>query len=122
VREDGVDSEWIEWTLPPVGLNADQTRALRRTILAKGRDVAQDLDRMVAGAAPRSPDLLDVAPGETSIAKARRFLALIERKLKAIATGTYGMCPSCGAPIPYAALERVPWLETCRACAALRRR
>jgi RNA polymerase-binding transcription factor DksA len=114
-----VDSEWIEWTLPPVGLDADQTRELKRTLVAKGRDVAQDLDRLVAGLAPRSPDLLDVGHGETPIGKARRFLALIERKLKAIAAGTYGICPSCDAPITLVALHRIPWRELCGACARL---
>ena len=46
-------------------------------------------------------------------------LALIERALMRLASGTYGTCVSCGADISLARLEQNPAVETCDACAPL---
>ncbi|MEL7111026.1 MAG: TraR/DksA C4-type zinc finger protein [Pseudomonadota bacterium] len=44
-------------------------------------------------------------------------LASIERALLRLASGTYGICLSCGSDISLARLERNPAVETCDACA-----
>lgn len=43
-------------------------------------------------------------------------LASIERALTRLASGTYGICVSCGADISLACLERNPAIETCDSC------
>ena len=43
-------------------------------------------------------------------------LAMIERALLRLASGTYGTCVSCGADISLKRLEQNPAVETCDAC------
>ena len=43
-------------------------------------------------------------------------LASIERALLRLASGTYGICVSCGADISLRRLEHNPAVETCDAC------
>lgn len=44
-------------------------------------------------------------------------LAEVEAALTRIASGTYGLCPECGKPIPQARLRAVPYAQFCMACA-----
>jgi len=46
----------------------------------------------------------------------------IDAALARIATGDYGRCESCAAPIPAARLEALPTALTCVECAAARER
>ena len=43
-------------------------------------------------------------------------LASIERALKRLSSGTYGICISCGADISLQRLEQNPAIETCDTC------
>lgn len=43
-------------------------------------------------------------------------LASIERALTRLASGTYGVCVSCGADISLKRLEQNPAVETCHLC------
>ncbi|MEL6862264.1 MAG: TraR/DksA C4-type zinc finger protein [Pseudomonadota bacterium] len=43
-------------------------------------------------------------------------LASIERALSRLASGTYGICVTCGDDISLARLERNPAVETCAKC------
>ena len=43
-------------------------------------------------------------------------LASIERALLRLASGTYGICISCGADISLRRLEQNPAIETCESC------
>ncbi len=43
-------------------------------------------------------------------------LALIESALHRLASGTYGICVSCGSDISLARLEANPAIETCACC------
>ena len=45
-----------------------------------------------------------------------RMLAAIDASLQRIDDGTYGMCTSCGAPIPEGRLEAYPWAGMCIDC------
>ena len=52
------------------------------------------------------------------IAQAREHLAEVEAALGRTQDGTYGVCESCGQPIPSARLEARPVARTCITCAA----
>ena len=43
-------------------------------------------------------------------------LALIDRALYRLSSGTYGVCTACGADIELTRLERNPAIETCGSC------
>jgi RNA polymerase-binding protein DksA len=43
-------------------------------------------------------------------------LAQVERALEKLAKGTYGLCDSCGKPIPPARLEAIPQANLCLEC------
>ena len=49
-------------------------------------------------------------------------LARTERALEKLEQGTYGVCDSCGAPIPERRLEAMPDTVLCLECAAAQRR
>lgn len=44
-------------------------------------------------------------------------LALVDAAIERIEEGTYGLCTSCGKPIPEERLEVLPWAATCVPCA-----
>jgi hypothetical protein len=99
-------------------LTTDELATLRPRLLKKGAEVAEILSRLLAGEKVRIDDLLAPKPGETPIEKARRYLAVIDARIKALAAGTYGSCDQCDSPIPYPYLAELPWMDTCRACHA----
>jgi RNA polymerase-binding transcription factor DksA len=103
---------------PPPLFTQDELGRLRRKLLAKGRDLAQELSELMAGLKPKATDLLEAKPGETRIERVRRYLDLVDRKIKAVAAGRYGLCDSCATPIPLVQLNELPWLERCAGCRA----
>ena len=46
----------------------------------------------------------------------RDLLVRVEAAIKSIEEGTYGLCVSCGAPIPRERLAAVPYTDRCVAC------
>lgn len=48
----------------------------------------------------------------------REQLTEVERALEKLAKGTYGLCDSCGKPIPLARLEAIPQANLCLECKA----
>ncbi|CAM4210012.1 TraR/DksA family transcriptional regulator [Treponema peruense] len=46
----------------------------------------------------------------------QRRLLMIDRALDRIRQGTYGMCLTCGNPIPEARLEAIPYAALCVEC------
>jgi DnaK suppressor protein len=46
-----------------------------------------------------------------------RELAEIERSLRRMDTGEYGICGVCGDAIPLARLKAIPWTRSCVECA-----
>lgn len=97
---------------------AEELDTIRRRLLVKGRELAEDLAALMAGQEPKAIDLLDAKPGETKIEKVRRYLDLVDRKIKAVAAGGYGRCEGCDQPIPHRLLAEMPWMDRCPACAA----
>jgi DnaK suppressor protein len=59
----------------------------------------------------------------TKVGAAKELSAMLDdvkRALAKLAEGTYGICDSCGAPIPRDRLEARPWTARCVRCASLR--
>jgi RNA polymerase-binding transcription factor len=58
---------------------------------------------------------------EAIVGTLRETLNEIDDALGKLEAGTYGLCESCGAPIPEARLEAMPSARLCIACASKRR-
>lgn len=55
-------------------------------------------------------------PEEHAAYKVRRLIPAIDAALERIRVGTYGICASCGDPIPRARLLRLPESARCVPC------
>jgi DnaK suppressor protein len=53
-----------------------------------------------------------------TLERERRELAEVEAALARIKRGNYGVCDTCGASIPEARLQALPWARLCIRCAA----
>jgi hypothetical protein len=53
---------------------------------------------------------------ERLIEAKERALALVEKALRRVDTGTYGICRHCGAPIPNKQIVSAPYRAACAAC------
>ena len=58
----------------------------------------------------------EVRQDESILLNQRHLLAAIEEALRHLRDGTYGLCLSCGQPIPEKRLEAIPWAVRDRAC------
>ena len=99
-------------------LTDEQLATLKRLLLRKGRDLSEKLSEMMSGKNVRFEELLAPKVGETPMERLRRYLDLVDGRIKAINAGTYGNCFLCETPLSYAELEQMPWAEYCAACAA----
>jgi RNA polymerase-binding transcription factor len=54
-----------------------------------------------------------------TLERERRTLSEIESALVRMKKGEYGTCDSCGAAIPKAKLDALPWTRLCVHCAEL---
>ena len=91
------------------------------TINKKGWDVAQALIEIKANKDVKLEDLSDLRggkPGETAEERCRRFLNQINAARTRLQTHQFGDCEDCGEAIPDAALDQMPWMTQCSACAA----
>ena len=102
-------------TAPP---SDEQIAKLRRQLLKKGAEINDKLVALLAGKQVDVNALLGGGkPGETKEERLRRFLELVDGRLRAIRDGRYGRCEQCGDGLPFAHLEQIPWIDTCEACA-----
>lgn len=96
----------------------EQIARLKRLLLKKGGEINEKLVALLNGQQLRLDELLGKGkPGEKPIDRLRRFMELIDGRLRAIRAGTYGRCERCGDGLPFAHLEQIPWIDTCQACA-----
>jgi|SRR5947209_6556845 len=102
-------------------LTVDRIDALSREfdgVVDASADVATDDEHDPEGATiaferARVAALLDQARGQ---------LLDVDAALRQVQRGDYGVCTSCGQPIPVARLEALPATRTCVNCASGRRR
>jgi DnaK suppressor protein len=101
----------------------------RRRLSDLAEEQQQELEeaRMTETSADRSPDPGSAEAGsmkfeyEKELSLERNTVDLlhkVERALARVANGSYGICESCGKPIPVARLEVLPYAVTCVTCAS----
>ena len=98
-----------------------QRENLRREIEEQGGDpdhdeAAIDVERGFADSAHATAERARLL----SVMKALRAnLRWVNRALKKMELGTYGVCERCGNPVPIERLEALPWAILCIDCAKL---
>jgi len=75
------------------------------------------IDREPDDEAARASDSARKDMAVATIERERRTLQQIEAALSQIKKGNYGVCVSCGEPVPDARLKAIPWARVCVRCA-----
>lgn len=100
--------------------------ALERALIEQRDELGARInERMTEVHVDREPDdeaaqASDSSTKEMAVAileRERRTFAEIEAALARIKKGEYGLCASCGEPIPDARLKALPWARVCVRCA-----
>jgi DnaK suppressor protein len=100
--------------------------ALEKSLIEQRNELSARLsERMNEVHIDREPDDEAALASESStkemavatLERERRTLAEIEAALVRIRKGEYGLCASCGEPIPDARLKALPWARVCVRCA-----
>jgi len=99
----------------------------REETLARLGQLTADFDELVAATVNSNDDDEHDPEGSTLafersqvdslVQQAKHHLAELEAATARLADGTYGVCESCGLPIPADRLEARPVARTCVACA-----
>jgi len=85
-------------------------------------DIRRDADPLSTDAEDRATQRENDEVVDSILGAAQMELKEVEAALERIATGTYGLCASCGRPIGAKRLGPVPYAERCQECEAGRRR
>lgn len=102
---------------------------IRLRELLDEHELERENARLAETAAERSPDPSSAEGGsmafeyekELSVdANTEDLLRKAEKALERLNEGSYGICESCGAAIPIARLEVLPYTTVCVECAQLR--
>jgi DnaK suppressor protein len=112
-------------------MSGDADSAARDVLLAKRAEIVAKVDALgehdpaeVAslGFGKRIGDATSYAVGRmTDAYQARTIYATvadIDQALERLDAGAYGLCVTCGTPIPAERLEAVPWAALCVPCSA----
>lgn len=94
----------------------DAARRRRRKLLDKLGDVSGRIERLLAGQTITLSDVplpQEADPGETPLERLRRFKGVLQATLDGLARGGTPRCVKCGRPIPDAALDELPWADSC---------
>ena len=91
---------------PPNPLGMDLADAVGKDSRRK-RDQVRHIARAKSTCAVRHTE---------NVCNGTETLAMIERALLRLSTGTYGICVSCGADISLDRLDKDPTVETCKSC------
>jgi RNA polymerase-binding transcription factor DksA len=106
----------------PLGsLEETAIRRLREALVtdraAQASQLAENQATVSALTGQRDVDsLLEREIAEASVAHARDAIEDIDDAIASMDTGTYGVCESCGTPIPLERLEAVPRARCCVTC------
>jgi len=112
-----------------LALTSDQQTELRNLLLARRRNLTQQIDENQANLEPPELNAGSVSQDEnrrmanqtreidgTLTALDREKIARIDRALESMSKGDYGICKACGKPIAFARLMAEPMTEHCVAC------
>lgn len=92
-----------------------QQEALRSRLNLRLGDVYTDREPDDEAALASESVTKDMAVA--TLERERRMLAEVEMALERMKRGAYGVCESCGTPIPDARLQALPWARICVPCA-----
>jgi DnaK suppressor protein len=121
--------ELAQSTLDRFRTRLDEERERLRKML---RDIEADREevRLTETSSDRSPDP-NTAEGGSLAFEMEKELSLwqntkdiltnVEEAIERIDEGKYGLCDECGAAIPVARLDALPYTKLCVTCAAARR-
>lgn len=103
-------------------LTDDQLQTLRSKLSARGSDLNQKILALQSGKTlpQNQTDVPFQEPGDEPIDRLKRFLGVVQGKMKLIREGgnpPYGHCKKCGGELAYDELESEPWKDVCRDCA-----
>jgi DnaK suppressor protein len=108
---------------PAERLAAERTRTLER-IAALSRDREGIMESTTSASVDDEHDpegatiAFERSQIEALLDQSRRHLSELDRALRQLDAGAYGMCESCGAPIGAERLAARPTATTCIACAS----
>jgi len=98
----------------PSPYTAEDRERWRRLLLAKGQEIAQKLEEVLAGKDVRLEDLglqMVDKDKEPKDKKLRRFLDLLMARLRKVDDPDFGWDAERGAYLPRAALDETPWID-----------
>ena len=98
-------------------LRGDVTQLADEALKRNRQEASGDLSTMPIHMADIGSDNFEQDFTLTLLESEEETLAQIEIALARIADGTYGLCESCGEPIPKARLQAIPYAMRCVACA-----
>jgi RNA polymerase-binding transcription factor DksA len=98
-----------------------QLTAERERVTGQLRELGVDRDTFDEGFADSGQVTAERGEVDAIVGTLRDTLNEIDDALGKLEAGTYGLCESCGAPIPEARLEAMPSARLCIACASKRR-
>jgi DnaK suppressor protein len=93
--------------------------ALEESTAQTAKDQSGDLSSYSSHMADQGSDAMEREKAFLFASVTRRRLDEINLALERIAAGTFGVCESCGRPIPVKRLERMPGASLCIACKEL---
>ena len=95
---------------------AADLEVLEETTAATPRDASGDLSSYSSHMADQGSDSMEREKAFLFASVKRRRLDEIDLALGRIESGTFGVCESCGQPIPAKRLERMPDASLCVSC------
>ena len=98
-----------------------QLTAERERVTGQLQELGVDRDTFDEGFADSGQVTAERGEVEAIVGTLRETLNEIDDALRKLEAGTYGLCESCGEPIPEARLEAMPSARLCISCASKRR-
>jgi DnaK suppressor protein len=98
-----------------------QLTAERERVTGQLQELGVDRNSFDEGFADSGQVTAERGEVDAIVGTLRDTLNEIDDALSKLEAGTYGLCESCGAPIPEARLEAMPTARLCIACASKRR-
>ena len=89
------------------------------------RELAEEVEhpRVAHGAqTAAATEVSESQRGQQLREREEQHLVQIEAALRRIENGTFGLCATCGKPIPSDRLEALPWATDCIGCQAKKHR